>query len=123
MLTLLFISVCFLSYANGANDNFKGVATLYGSGVASYRLALFWATLTTFAGSLCALYLAQTLLIKFSGKGLATDSLIQSIPFMTAVASGSGMTVLLKTNLIQLSSLMNSLTSNQSSSWLIQVKV
>ncbi len=99
MLTLLFISVCFLSYANGANDNFKGVATLYGSGVANYRLALFWATLTTLTGSLCALYLAQTLLIKFSGKGLATDSLIQSIPFMTAVASGSGLTVLLATRI------------------------
>jgi PiT family inorganic phosphate transporter len=40
MLILLFVSVCFLSYANGANDNFKGVATLYGSGVASYRLAI-----------------------------------------------------------------------------------
>jgi PiT family inorganic phosphate transporter len=99
MLILLFVSVCFLSYANGANDNFKGVATLYGSGLASYRLAIFWATLTTLAGSLCALYLAQTLLIKFSGKGLATDSLIQSIPFMTAVASGSGLTVLLATRI------------------------
>ena len=97
MLFLLFISVCFLSFANGANDNFKGVATLYGSGVASYRVALFWATLTTLAGSLCALYLAQTLLIKFSGKGLATDSLIQSIPFMTAVALGAGSTVILAT--------------------------
>ena len=30
----------FLAYANGANDNYKGVATLYGSGVASYRTAL-----------------------------------------------------------------------------------
>lgn len=97
MLVLLFISVCFLGFANGANDNFKGVATLYGSGVASYRVALFWATLTTLAGSLCALYLAQTLLIKFSGKGLATDSLIQSIPFMTAVAMGAGATVILAT--------------------------
>ena len=99
MLFLLFISVCFLSFANGANDNFKGVATLYGSGAASYRVALFWATLATLAGSFSALYLAQSLLIKFSGKGLATDALVQSIPFMTAVASGAGLTVILATRI------------------------
>ncbi len=99
MLALLFLAVCFLSFANGANDNFKGVASLYGSGTASYRVALFWATMTTLAGSFCAFYLAQTLLIKFSGKGLVTDSLIQSIPFMTAIASGAGLTVILATRI------------------------
>ncbi|MGZ4960087.1 MAG: anion permease [Methylomonas sp.] len=94
---MLFITVCFLAYANGANDNFKGVATLFGSGTADYRLALRWATLTTLAGSICALFLAQTLMTKFSGKGLAPDSLIQTLPFMIAVAGGAGMTVILAT--------------------------
>jgi inorganic phosphate transporter, PiT family len=42
-LALLLFAVCFLSYANGANDNFKGVASLYGSGAANYRVALSWA--------------------------------------------------------------------------------
>jgi PiT family inorganic phosphate transporter len=93
----LFTAVCFLAYANGANDNFKGVATLFGSGTANYRLALSWAALTTLAGSICALFLAQTLMIKFSGKGLAPDALIQSLPFMIAVAGGAGMTVILAT--------------------------
>ncbi|MBT4740885.1 MAG: inorganic phosphate transporter, partial [Rhodospirillaceae bacterium] len=37
----------FLAYANGANDNFKGVATLFGSATADYRRALLWATVTT----------------------------------------------------------------------------
>ncbi|WP_333874466.1 inorganic phosphate transporter [Methylobacter sp.] len=97
MATVLFITVCFLAYANGANDNFKGVATLFGSGMANYRLALSWATLTTLAGSSCALFLAQTLMVKFSGKGLASDQLIQSLPFMVAVAGGAGMTVILAT--------------------------
>jgi PiT family inorganic phosphate transporter len=98
MLTsILFISVCFLAYANGANDNFKGVASLFGSGTANFRQALTWATLTTLAGSLTALFLAQTLLIKFSGKGLAPDELIHSLPFMIAVAGGAGMTVILAT--------------------------
>ena len=100
-MTILFllIAVAFLAYSNGANDNFKGVASLFGSGAASYRTALVWATITTLAGSLCALFLAQTLLIKFSGKGLAPDELIQSIPFITAGASGAGLTVILATRL------------------------
>jgi PiT family inorganic phosphate transporter len=98
-LTMLFISVCFLAYSNGANDNFKGVASLYGSGTASYRSAMTWATVATLTGSICAWYLAQSLLVKFSGKGLAPDSIIQTIPFMTAVAAGAGMTVILATRL------------------------
>lgn len=95
--SILFITVCFLAYANGANDNFKGVATLFGCGTTNYRLALGWATLTTLAGSICALFLAQTLMVKFSGKGLAPDALIQSLPFMIAVAGGAGTTVILAT--------------------------
>jgi len=95
--SVLLITVCFLAYANGANDNFKGVATLFGSGTANYRLALSWATLTTLAGSICAVFLAQTLMVKFSGKGLAPDALVQSLPFMIAVAGGAGMTVILAT--------------------------
>jgi PiT family inorganic phosphate transporter len=98
-LLLLIVAVCFLSFANGANDNFKGVASLYGSGAATYRTALFWATAATLAGSLCALYLAQTLLIKFSGKGLVTDDLVLSLPFITAVAAGAGLTVILATRI------------------------
>lgn len=93
LISFLFISVCFLAYANGANDNFKGVASLFGSGIASYRLALTWAALTTFAGSIAALFLAQTLMVKFSGKGLAPDGLIHTLPFMISVAGGAGMTV------------------------------
>ena len=44
MLFTLFIvlAVCFLAYANGANDNFKGVASLYGSGISNYRTAISW---------------------------------------------------------------------------------
>jgi len=98
MLTsFLFISVCFLAYANGANDNFKGVASLFGSGTLNYRQALAWATLTTLAGSIAALFLAQTLLVKFSGNCLAPDELIHTLPFMIAVSGGAGMTVILAT--------------------------
>jgi inorganic phosphate transporter, PiT family len=37
---LIIGTMLFVAYANGANDNFKGVATLFGSGVAGYRTAL-----------------------------------------------------------------------------------
>lgn len=34
---LIFIAGVFLAYSNGANDNFKGVATLFGSGTATKK--------------------------------------------------------------------------------------
>ncbi|MBI2928686.1 MAG: inorganic phosphate transporter [Verrucomicrobia bacterium] len=94
---VLFLAVCFLAYANGANDNFKGVASLFGSRTCGYRVAISWATLTTFAGSVAALLLAQTLLSKFSGKGLVPDALTASPQFVLAVACGAGATVILAT--------------------------
>ena len=33
---LIALAVIGLAYANGANDNFKGVATLFGSGTTDY---------------------------------------------------------------------------------------
>lgn len=93
----LLAGALFLAYANGANDNFKGVATLYGSGTASYRCALALATLATLLGSLTSLLLAQALLAVFSGKGLVPDALLQTPPFSLAVGLGAAATVLLAT--------------------------
>ena len=67
MLPLVAMGICFfLAYSNGANDNFKGVATLYGSGTCGYRRALAWATVTTLAGfvfnSLCKQIITDGLL-------------------------------------------------------------
>ncbi|MEK6704981.1 MAG: hypothetical protein AABZ06_04270 [Bdellovibrionota bacterium] len=42
----------FLAYANGANDNFKGLETLFGSGTTDYKRALACGTASTFMGSL-----------------------------------------------------------------------
>ena len=98
-LTLLAIAlgVIVLAYANGANDNFKGVATLFGSGTASYRTALAWATVTTLAGSLCALLLAQGLVDTFKGKGLVPDAVTTQGRFLLAVSLAGAGTVLLAT--------------------------
>jgi PiT family inorganic phosphate transporter len=89
--------VLVLAYANGANDNFKGVATLFGSGTANYRGALLWATATTFLSSLAAVFLAGQLLKNFSGRGLVDGSLVSNPQYVAAVALGAGMTVLLAT--------------------------
>lgn len=88
-----------LAYANGANDNFKGVATLLGSGTASYRRALVWAAATTALGSLTALVLARGLLAAFSGKGLVPPEVVADPVFPAAVALAAGATVLLATRL------------------------
>ncbi|MFQ5682910.1 MAG: anion permease [Candidatus Binatia bacterium] len=90
---LIIAATLFVAYANGANDNFKGVATLFGSGTADYRKALWWATVTTLAGSLSAFFLATRLIPIFQGKGLVPASLAQSQPFVTAVILGAALTV------------------------------
>ncbi len=91
----IFGASLFLGYANGANDNFKGVATLYGAGVATFKQALAWATISTFAGSMAAAVFAEELLRLFSGKGLVPDTLVGAPPFLMAVITGAGLTVFL----------------------------
>ncbi|HXV80014.1 MAG TPA: anion permease [Candidatus Binatia bacterium] len=83
----------FVAYANGANDNFKGVATLFGSGITDYRAALCWATATTVAGSLAAFFLANRLIHVFQGNGLVPAAMLQSPPFLAAVIFGAAVTV------------------------------
>jgi inorganic phosphate transporter, PiT family len=91
----LMMTAAFLAYANGANDNFKGVATLCGSGTCGYQIALTWATLTTFAGGVAAIFLAGSLAAKFTGSGLLPTS-VQSTPhLLLAVAGGAGIAVFL----------------------------
>src|SRR5688572_27959871 len=99
ILIALFLATCFLAYSNGANDNFKGVASLYGCRAANYRRAISWATITTFAGSIASIFLAQALLKKFSGKGLVPDAFVGSESFLLAVALGAAITVILATQL------------------------
>jgi PiT family inorganic phosphate transporter len=96
-LTVLFLVTLFLAYSNGANDNFKGVATLFGSGTTSYKSAIRWATVSTFAGSITSVVLAATLLRNFSGRGIVPDELAASPQFVLAVGLGAGLTVMLAT--------------------------
>lgn len=96
---LLVIATIFLAYNNGANDNFKGVATLYGSGTLGFKTALVIATITTFLGSITAIFIANGLIQSFSGKGLVPQEVAGSMDFLIAVGFGAGFTILLATRL------------------------
>jgi PiT family inorganic phosphate transporter len=98
-IAVILLAVACLAYANGANDNFKGVATLFGSGTANYRGALIWATITTLLGSLTAVLVASTLLERFRGKGLVGAEMATQPDFVAAVAMGAGLAVLLATRI------------------------
>ena len=94
---LLIIAALFLAFNNGANDNFKGFATVWGSDTLSYRQALILATLATLAGSAASLMLADHLIQQFSGRGLVPTTIANSPAFITSVACGAAMTVFMAT--------------------------
>ncbi len=96
---LLVLAVGWLAYANGANDNFKGVATLFGSGTTSYRRAMWWAMATTLAGSLTAVLFGGALIKAFSGKGMVGPEALADPGFLLSVSAGAAATVLLATRL------------------------
>ncbi len=96
---LLIAAVALLSFANGANDNFKSVATLWGAGRASYWRALAWATVFTFFGSLVAVWAASGLAAKFNGSALVSKEIYMRMPFLAAVVLAGAGTVLLASRL------------------------
>ncbi len=93
---LLLLAALFLAWSNGANDNFKGVATLYGSATAGFRKSLLWASLTTALGSLVSVSLAGTLARSFSGKGLIPEAALDASA-LTAIGLAGALTVFLAT--------------------------
>src|SRR5260370_18142662 len=99
MKVLLILAVGLLSFANGANDNFKGVATLWGAGLTTYRRAIAWATGFTFLGSLTAVWFGRALAAKVSGAQLVDGAVVSHLPFLTAIALGAGATLLLAARL------------------------
>lgn len=66
MTGLLLVLVALLAYANGSNDNSKGVATLVGYGVARARGALLYAAITTALGGAISFWFSGGLLKSFS---------------------------------------------------------
>jgi len=97
LIGMVFAAALFLAYANGANDNFKGVATLYGSFTANYRTALWIGTIATFAGSMSSLLIATELIRMFSGSGVVPGEVASSPAFAVSIASAAAATVILAT--------------------------
>jgi PiT family inorganic phosphate transporter len=96
---LLAAVALFVAFSNGANDNFKGFATVWGSDTLTYRQALLLATIATVAGSLASLTLANELVQQFSGKGLVPNAVASTPMFIMSVACGAAVTVFLATRL------------------------
>ena len=97
MEVLFFIIVGGLAFANGANDNFKGVATLWGGGDLNYRQAWFVANAATLLGACVAVYLGGEVAKTFSGKGVVGTDVLNSSSFAIAFAAGAAATVFLAT--------------------------
>jgi len=86
---LLVAGVILLSFANGANDVSKGIATLVGSGVTSYRKAIIWGTVWTVVGGLVASVFALELVRTFSVDVIvkSTIDLNQTFPFAISLGA------------------------------------
>ena len=97
--TAMLIAVAWLSYANGANDNFKGVATLFASHTVDYKTAVRWAMITTLLGSMATLLLGAALIRTFSGKGLVGAEALADRSFLLSVTLGAAATVFLATRI------------------------
>lgn len=97
--TLVALFTGALAFANGANDNAKGVATLIGAGRLGSTAAVRFGTAMTFLGSLAAAVLAGGLLARFSGKGILGAELLAAPALPLAVGAAAGATVLLATRL------------------------
>ena len=96
---LLIIAALCIAFSNGANDNFKGFATVWGTNTLSYRQALFLATAATIAGSIASLILAEELVQHLSGKGLVPDVVASTPLFILSVATGAAVTISLATKM------------------------
>ncbi len=92
MYFILLAAVFFLAFSNGANDNFKGVATLRKSRYYSFRRAVSWAAVWTALGSVAGIWFAVRLLPAFSGAGLIHPG-IDANAFLVAVGGGAALTV------------------------------
>ena len=88
MAVIVMAAMLAVGFFNGANDVSKSVATLVGSGVTRYRVAIVWGSVWTFAGAAAAALAAQGLVAAFSGKGLLATTPDGS-GFILAVAIGA----------------------------------
>ena len=95
MTVLFIVAAAWLAFANGSNDNFKGVATLWGSGMIGFGAARSLAAAATLLGSLTTAWLGAALVASFTGRGLVDAPTLQAPPFLTSVVIGAATCVLI----------------------------
>jgi PiT family inorganic phosphate transporter len=81
-----FILVLALAYANGTNDVSKAIATLVGSGVTNYRVAILWGTCWTMIGAGAAAFVAGAMVTTFSKGLVQPDTLIHPAAVLSILA-------------------------------------
>ena len=86
MTVLLLLLALGVAFANGANDVSKGVGTLVGSGLATYRRAIRWGAIWTAAGAMAAIFVSAGLVNTFMGI-LRTEP-TEPDRFLLAVSAG-----------------------------------
>lgn len=99
MALLVVLVAAALAFANGANDNFKGFATVWGAHALTYRRAVALASVAALAGGAVSALLAETLARAFSGKGLVDDAIVADPGFVFAAGGGAAAAVLAATRL------------------------
>lgn len=85
-----------IAWANGSNDVSKGIATLVGAGVTSYRTAIYWGTFFTAVGAITGAFLAHALVATFGG-ALLTAAANPDMTAALAIIGGAAGWVLLAT--------------------------
>lgn len=96
---VLLLLAAALAFANGANDNAKGVATLIGSRVMAVKPAIVYAAVATAAGSVAAIWIGAELASKFKGKGIVDEAILASGWFPVCIGFAAAATVLLATRI------------------------
>lgn len=90
---LAFVLVLLLAFANGANDVSKAIATLVGSGVTDYRIAILWGTVWTVIGAGLS-GLVATAMVKTFSQGLLAPDTSATPALAAAVLTGAVLWVL-----------------------------
>ncbi|MBI4613728.1 MAG: inorganic phosphate transporter [Planctomycetes bacterium] len=95
-IVLLLAAGALMALANGANDISKGIATLVGSGGASYPWAIRWGAFSTALGGLAGAGLSGAMLATF-GEGLLEPGTAPSLSAALATILGAAAWVLFAT--------------------------
>ena len=90
---LTLVLVLALALANGTNDVSKAIATLVGSGVTTYRMAIAWGTAWTMVGAGIAAFVA-TAMVKTFSSGFIQPNLVIPSALAPAILSGAFLWVL-----------------------------